>query len=794
MDDYFFSKDNVNKLSGQLGKVLNIKNTPDSKRACSKFVESQMKNIYDKYSDKRPKKMPIPEFLSKLNQKTLEDCIKLYEVKTGKKTNNYGSMNMQRDKEIYGGREQMMNSRPQHTSGNSESRELPGMMDSMSGGNFAPISSFNSPGEYITATGEMGSRMNVGGSDNYSSNDQQTMFSDKKGAVDDLERRMLERQNDYQARPMNMGSFNNFNGGGSNYDNNFMYNPGQFNNQKPQEINFALDGGDTRRTKEREDFIRQATGGQNMQQNDMMGNFGFMDFDGNMGGGMNFDMMGMGLMGNNLSNNMQQNNMMPNNTMYQNNMQQNNMHQNNMHQNNMMNNNMMNNNMINNNMMNNNMMNNNMMQNNMVQQNGNQRSSRNPEQDLTKKLNDMMQDRNSVSVQKNGKFNPMMSPSMINMQMQNGGVNQMLQNQQTMSGQNNLNFQKGGKGGSSDNLIQITNVKESVASSYGIDLKKIQTMSSRDIAKLIDKIKNNVMIGAEEIANKGSENIEKSDKRKLLDLIKQEKKINKKQEKELTETSSDVYEEKPVNTKTVKFNEPKNTDKTKDNLKVESKKSKLISINAEEYTDPEYFNDYLIELPEEIKNIVGIEVLDYSFPSDLSYINKNNNQLVINFNNEEKVIELENGNYSINEIVEGLQNAFEADEMNINIDIDDNEHIVLSSTDTEFSFKNNDRSLAKLLGFTEKSYNGERVYISENKHMLVSKIYLYIDNISNNEPFGVIDLQSNKTHPLTKRFVKPIGQIKEMILKFKRRRTNEDDLIEFNRKPHRLTFKFESKN
>jgi hypothetical protein len=168
----------------------------------------------------------------------------------------------------------------------------------------------------------------------------------------------------------------------------------------------------------------------------------------------------------------------------------------------------------------------------------------------------MMQDRSSVSIQRNGKFNPMMSPSMMNMQIQNGGgVNQMLQNQQMISGQNNLNFQKGGKGGSSDNLIQITNVKESVASSYGIDLKKIQSMSSKDIAKLIDKIKNNVMIGAEEIANKGSDNIEKSEKRKLLDLINLCEKITGKTAKIINKeipngdtliTYADIYKAKKI--------------------------------------------------------------------------------------------------------------------------------------------------------------------------------------------------------------------------------------------------------
>ena len=808
MDNYFFSKENIDKLTNQLGKSLNIKNTPESKRACRKFVETQMKSVFDKYSDKKPKKMPMPEFLYKLNQKSLDDCVKLYEVKTGKRTGNANaaSMHIQRDREIYGNREQMMENRPMHTSGVNKEAGLPGMLDSGGGGNFAPLSSLAGPGEYITATGEMGSRMPFndgnGGGGNMMSNEMgggmggdQGMYADKKHSIDDLERRMLERQTDYQARPMNMNSFTGgFGGAGSGMGGGMgvgmMYNPNPFgnNNQKPPEINFALDGGDTRRTKEREEFMRQATGN-NMGQNDMMGNF--TGFDGGMGGGMNFDMMGVGLMGNPLGGNNTPNNMQ-NNMGNMQNMQMMNNNMGNMQNMQIMGNNM---GMQNMNMMGNNMgmQNMNMMGNNMGKMNnmGNDHS-RFSENDLKKKLNEMMNDRKSVTVPKNGQFNPMMSPNMNNMNMNNvqgGNVQQMLQNQNMMSGNNNLNFHKGGQAGLSDNLMQISSAKNSVASSYGIDLKKIQTMSSKDIEKIIDKIKNNVMVGAEEIANKGSENIEKSDKKKLLDLIKQAKKLNKKKGKEIMHESSDEDSaSEPKSKKKVKFQE------NKEESKVKPKRAKLISINAEEHTEPEYFNDYMVDLPDKFKDVTGIEVLDYSFPKDLCKITKDNNQLMIIIEGEEKLIELEDGTYSIDEIVDGLQSAFEAEEMKINIEIDEDEHIVLSSSEQEFNFRNDEKSLGRVLGFTEELYENKLVYVSENKHSLVSKIYMYIDNISKEEPFGMIDLKANKIKPIIKRFNQPLSEIKEMILKFKRRPTKEDDLIDFSKKPHKLTFKFESKS
>ena len=219
----------------------------------------------------------------------------------------------------------------------------------------------------------------------------------------------------------------------------------------------------------------------------------------------------------------------------------------------------------------------------------------------------------------------------------------------------------------------------------------------------------------------------------------------------------------------------------------------MISVNAEEHAEPEYFNDYMVDLPDKFKDVTGIEVLDYSFPKDLCKITKDNNQLMIIIEGEEKLIELEDGEYSIDEIVDGLQSAFEAEEMKVNIEINEDEHIVLSSSVQEFDFKNDERSLGRFLGFIEELYEGKLVYSSENKHSLVSKIYLYIDNISKKEPFGMIDLKANKVKPLIKKFIKPLSEIKEMILKFKRRQTEEDDLIDFSKKPHKLTFKFESK-
>ena len=52
---------------------------------------------------------------------------------------------MQRDKEIYGNRESVINSRPQYTSGIKQDTGLPGMLDSSGDNNYASFSEIRLP-------------------------------------------------------------------------------------------------------------------------------------------------------------------------------------------------------------------------------------------------------------------------------------------------------------------------------------------------------------------------------------------------------------------------------------------------------------------------------------------------------------------------------------------------------------------------------------------------------------------------------------------------------------------------
>ena len=87
MGDYFFGKNNIEQLCIQLENKLPIKKTAESRRSCRRFLEEQMRVVCDKYGNKRPDKMPIPVFINKLNEKSMGECIKAYEERSGKKIN-----------------------------------------------------------------------------------------------------------------------------------------------------------------------------------------------------------------------------------------------------------------------------------------------------------------------------------------------------------------------------------------------------------------------------------------------------------------------------------------------------------------------------------------------------------------------------------------------------------------------------------------------------------------------------------------------------------------------------------
>ena len=739
MGDYFFGKNNIEQLCIQLENKLPIKKTVESRRSCRRFLEEQMRVVYDKYGNKRPEKMPIPVFINKLNEKSLGECIKAYEERSGKK------INLQKKPSNQG--------QPQQRKGRTEFSAMTESSDNTA--SFASLKQGN--GFFISATGEMG------GENEWSRGSMQNNNRDYSRGENDpeLEQRMMERQMEYGRR-------------------------GGFGNERPPEINFALDGGDSRHTnmrKEMQDMQNQTIEG----FGSMEGGFGGSSFTNNMGGMFGTGMTGSTMIMDNGMNNM--NNMNGMNNMSGINSMSGMNSMNGMNSMSGMNNNLnmkmsqlMNERGMQSNKMNP-MMQNNMMQNNMMQ-------------------NNMMQ-------------NPMMQNQMMNNPMMQ---NNMMNNQNNMFG-NSLNFRQGG-----DTSVSVMNTTNDSLSGKGlpndiqnmnstqiqrlINSMKIETnnlnpqvlqkMDSRQIEEMIEQMKSNI-IGTSSSIEKGKENIKKMDKQELFEKIKnlrkiasdKQKKINNAKNKissnqnlddssdesAIIEISEDESEEKPVK-KMIKDKKPAEL----------VNKNQIILIKSDQYAEPEFFNDYMVELGKTFKNVKCIEIQNCNFPKleKEIEITDDNSDFTFSVNNDEQSVQLEHGIFTIKEIINTIQEVLNDADINLKLSIVNNKINIEHTENEEFILINNSNSILRELGFREDTYDNETKYTAEDEINNINKIYMFIDNISSDEPIGIIDL--NKQKSIKKEFKKPINELKEIIVKFKLSK-DDDELVDFYKKPHQFNLK-----
>jgi hypothetical protein len=286
MDKFFFSDRNVNTQCSNLENILNIRDNDTAKQKCKKFLVQNMKDVYKKYGSKRPENISPKDFMDLLNKKSIKECVKLCEQKKQQKSqkpNQISQYKRQREEEIYGDRNNHLDRRPQYSMPprnssksepnyhkNSELLNMPLYSDANTGiSGFASINP-NEQGEFINANGEM--------SNNFFRNE--TNNKNNRRGGDELESEMYKRIAECGYNNKNGGFQNNFaknNQMENNLENNFgdhfmgsgigsslqpqqpqqsqsqsqlqyQYNPNiGFRNDKPEEINFALDGTDTRR-------------------------------------------------------------------------------------------------------------------------------------------------------------------------------------------------------------------------------------------------------------------------------------------------------------------------------------------------------------------------------------------------------------------------------------------------------------------------------------------------------------------------------------------------------------------
>ncbi|CAH6421476.1 Hypothetical protein KVN_LOCUS288 [uncultured virus] len=843
MDKFFFSDKNVSRQCGYLEKMLNIKGDSESKKRCKKFLVKQMQEIYKKYGNKRPNNVPVPQFIDLLNRKSIEECIKICENRKKNKkqldSNQLHQVERARDKEIYGKRDVKIQKRPivTHTKKNTNGL-MPTYSDSGGLSNFATVP--KGEGGYIGANGELGDQMFFGNINDY-------INTKKNDSKDDLEKRILERVTNYSPKTQQpMPGFNM-------YGNQNFYN----NTGKPMELNFALDGTDTRgmdiNTKQRP----------NNNSNNMF------DFDSNLTG---FD-------SNNLMNNMFDQNMTGDNQNLMGNLMDQNMMSYIMNQG-LLNNNVQNQNMptginnVNQNMINSNFQNtypnlNQYPLDQNINKNSNYQSANIlNDTELQKNLNKIMAEREQFDKQSvppnndSKQFNPMVSPNLVNNNLVNNilgknltqknnnmDLNQilMIQKMQDMLNANNSNNQnnylnsKGRaninnnikRGGSLNNYQNsslmvnnmtseeldnyIKNFKETLVENQlnfpNLNLEILQTMDSKELDKVINKVSTNLV----NMENLKKKNFQQNDNFLTENNIK--KKIDKKDEiitllKTIKNQESKInYMQNDIDsigsTENIKVKKNNNTFgkmasvkeklddiviKKKKTYPVETIKYKTLIIKSDEYTDSDYFNDYIINFEEPLNNIVRFQMDKIELPELKNNINESNNHFTYSINQEEKTIEIAEGYYNIDSIIEAIQSGFEHYEDDIIIELDDENLVnIKHKNNLLFDILNDNKCINTYLGFDQKIYCDKNYYRATNSHniKIVETIYLYINDIKKNKPFAILNLTKDPIvdTPIIKNFKSFPKQLSDLRIKFKINNDNlQDILYDFDNRPHKLYF------
>ncbi len=88
MDKYFFSEKNVGDLTKKL--ILNLQLSEDQINKdvvvkCKKIIVNHMNETYDKYANIKPESISTRNYIGKMNNKSLKDCLRVFDVKKNEK-------------------------------------------------------------------------------------------------------------------------------------------------------------------------------------------------------------------------------------------------------------------------------------------------------------------------------------------------------------------------------------------------------------------------------------------------------------------------------------------------------------------------------------------------------------------------------------------------------------------------------------------------------------------------------------------------------------------------------------
>ena len=775
---YFFSKDNLNRLNQKLGQRLDVEDR-DGFDACRELLKSQMKNLYEQNNHKLGK-APMPKVLKYLNENSVRMCEKIYNDRINKRSQgrSMGQVSMDRESDIHGNRQNRVERRPRNA-GNGKrntSNELDGIDGGGSFAGFAPVPSGN--GEFMAADGSMGEKFMTG-----VNNNDFIQAGDKKQIASELERRMLERSGGYDGG-------NNMMGGGGNMMGGNNYNPMTGGgNQRPPEIDFSLDGSGIKKSR---DPYGNALDESNVNMDGMdpmmMGMMG-----GNMMGG---NMMGGNMMGNqdmmNMPNMMMSNNMMDSNMGGNQDM----MSRMSQYQNDNMGGNMNN------------------LSNQASPQNTTNPANMNQMMMQFMQMMSQMMGQNNSNLQMGGSSNDEMDGMMrMNNELKTSVANQLGINPQSILNMSSDEIERlvnrasvkssksNRKKYNSDSDSDSSSSDESVKKKSKNKKKKKDTNASDKLKALLElkaknfKTKNNLNSAVSNViknikkksdseSSKSDSSSESSDSEKSSkssESSESDKKSKKKPQKKIIKNSEELKSESDSKITKKQLNKKTSKISTK-TLVIESN---LIEDDCKNYND--YFVDFCDQFGGSLKNISDIEIVDISINSFNELTETNNNIKIINAEGVEEELEFPPEKYTIDEIIEAFNDGM--NDLGWNIEMSEKKGIIsiINTDDDDFEINCIENSIFKNLGFYEESYADKHKYIGELKHSFVEKpIYLYIKNISNNEPFGKIN--PDGTYEKLRNLGITISNLDGIIIQFRSDKTSDETaLVNLAGIPHKFT-------
>ena len=193
---------------------------------------------------------------------------------------------------------------------------------------------------------------------------------------------------------------------------------------------------------------------------------------------------------------------------------------------------------------------------------------------------------------------------------------------------------------------------------------------------------------------------------------------------------------------------------------------------------------------DKINDAIGIKLMSYSIPNPLFNIEENkNNELKLLYKNDEIILNVSNGKYNIEDLIEILNLQLTNKNLNDNLEIKLNKQqkvIIECKLDEEELSIIPTLLSTENLGFTSSSEN-KKIHIADKiwDLRMIDKVYLFLNNLSDEVPFGILHFNGKSVCQF--KFEKPFN-IDKLEIEFK---DSKGLPINFYNLSHNLSFMIE---